>query len=275
MKYTVQETRQITELQERLDIISPPVCKEWRERYYSRTNGLILGRKNFSTFQTLVDETYRRRAVCVGDFHHFGGAKGLLIRLIDEKPESKKAVLGMEQFDLEHQPYIDLFLGREYNVDELLDMAMYEQRWECDRTPIRRLLLTARRRDLEIIALNDPTLGYNNLSAREVCTAEIVAEILNQDPKKTMLISYGDLHVCQPHLKREIDSRLRGRRTDDKTLSVRQNDQNIYWQLRGKLRLPAVARLREDTFSFHNAHPIRVLDSFFESLEMGLESDEL
>lgn len=267
MGYTGQEIGEITKLESRIVRASPPPVIEWRERYLSRTEGLRLDNDNLSSFDKLAREVLGRRAVCVGDFHTFGGAKTLLVRLMEAKPEGKRLALGTEQFDLEHQPYIDLFLDRYFSVDDLLDMARYEERWGCDRKPMKRVLLTARRKGVEVIALNDPSIHYNDLAGRENCAAGIASEILNQDPELTMLVSYGDFHVCLPHLKGEIDRMLtQERRQNNRTLTIRQNDKNIYWQIRGTGRLPAVVRLREDTFSFHNAHPLRVLNSYFDSV---------
>ncbi len=217
-----------------------------------------------STKKELLKAIKKSNIVLVGDFHPFRQSqKGFLRLLEDCHPILAKISIGLECFSGSQQNSIDQYLAGYITAGELREKTNFDEQWPFPWENYHEILAFARLHHLQVLALN-LEVGHQRLADRDQKASEHVAMALHSDPKQTVFVLYGELHLASNHLPLYIK-----RQCNCPMVVVHQNLPSLYWQApRAATGQKAeILRLKKNEFCIINSVPWVKARSYLDWLE--------
>ncbi|MDH3284411.1 MAG: ChaN family lipoprotein [Acidobacteriota bacterium] len=153
--------------------------------------------------------------VLLGEYHPLPGAcqtAGLLLERLSGT--GRRTVLGVEMVHARDQHALDAYLAGRIGRRELAKRIRYEEEWGYPLSWVIRLLAHARDRGIPVVGLDIPPRGSSDdLSLRDGVAAERIAALgaAETGGAPRWVVLFGEAHLAERHLPREIASRVRGR----------------------------------------------------------------
>jgi uncharacterized iron-regulated protein len=200
--------------------------------------------------------------VLIGDYHALPAAQAFAAILLEERaqPGDRPVVLGVETIFARDQHILDEWWRREIEEEELRERIRFDLDWGYDWEPFYQLLVTAREHTEAIYGLDCmPREDLRKIGARDRHAAHKIAEIRQRHPNAVILVLFGESHLAPGHLPRVLRQQLPAERT----LTVLQNVDALYWQAAGERheRVDAV-QVDEDVLCVFNSTPLEKYESY-------------
>jgi hypothetical protein len=208
------------------------------------------------------DELYRRlqasRLVLMGDFHALSQSQKTHWRVLKNFLTSRPLVLCLECFEADDQDAIDKFMAGKVSEREFLKTIEWSKKWGFPWDYFRPLIRWAQGKRIPVYGINRSTKKRTaaSLKSRDVFAAQKLHGILKKNPEAIVFAIYGDLHLADNHIPREV-VKLEGPGFRKKIFRLFQNSEKIYFQLLEKELENSVdvVELSKNAFCFLNVPP--------------------
>jgi hypothetical protein len=223
----------------------------------------------------LIQAITRSNLVLVGDFHPFRQSQKGFLRLLEEcAAKVSRPVLALECIQQHHQNAVNEYLANYLTAEELRDKIDFEKHWPFSWNNYRELLTCAKQLKIPVLALNISGRKKKaaSLRDRDIAASNKISDEILSHKNSTVFILYGELHLAQPHLPRELRISLK---RQARLLTVHQNIPELYWKTK-KLKngqRPEVLRLSSDQYCVLNSVPWVKLRSYLEWLEGNADAE--
>lgn len=231
------------------------------------------------------EELYRRlqnsRLVLMGDFHALQQSQKTHLRVLKNFETTKELVLCLECFDAEDQPQVDKFMAGKMSEREFLKSIQWASKWGFPWDYMRPLIRWAQQNQVPVYALNRTMKRKTaaSLRSRDHFAAQKLHSILAKHPEAIVFAIYGDLHLAQEHMPREI-LKLEGPGFRRRIFRLFQNAEKIYFRLLEQELENSVdvVEISKDAFCLLNVPPWVKWQNYLMYLEqtydLGLDEDE-
>jgi hypothetical protein len=210
--------------------------------------------------------------VLVGDYHALPNSQRYLASLLrDFELHQRPVVLGVETIFSRDQHILDEWLRREIDEDELRQRIRFELDWGYDWAPFYELLSAARDHGASIYGLDCmPREDLRKIGARDRHAADKITELRRRHSEALILVLFGESHLAPQHLPVLLRQRL----PEEKTLTVLQNVDALYWRAAGEAsdHVEAV-EVRENILCVFNATPLEKYENYRLCLDRWGRSD--
>jgi len=200
--------------------------------------------------------------VLIGDYHALPAAQRFAAALFEERaqPGDRKVVLGVETIFARDQHILDEWWRREIEEGELRQRIRFDFDWGYDWAPFYQLLVTAREHADGIYGLDCmPREDLRKIGARDRHAAHKIGEMRRRHPEAAIMVLFGESHLAPGHLPR----RLREQMPQERTLTVLQNVDALYWHAAGEQRERVEAvRVADDVACVFNSTPLEKYESY-------------
>ncbi len=212
--------------------------------------------------QQLTDTVRAADVILIGDYHALPSAQRFAATLLEQRaqPGDRPVVLGVETIFSRHQHIVEEWWRREIDEEELRQRMRFDLDWNYDWVPFYELLVTAREHADAVYGLDCmPREDLRKIGARDRHAADKIAEIRDRHPNAVILVLFGESHLAPQHLPRVLRQRL----PEQRTLTVLQNVDALYWQATGtqQERVEAV-RVSDDVVCVFNSTPLEKYESY-------------
>jgi hypothetical protein len=200
--------------------------------------------------------------VLIGDYHALPACQRFTAGILEEviQPAGRPVVLAVETIFARDQHILDEWWRREIDETELRRRIRFDVDWGYEWAPFYELLLTARDQAEAIYGLDCmPREDLRKIGARDRHAAHKIAEMRQAHPDAVILVLFGESHLAPGHLPRC----LREQMPEQKTLTILQNLDALYWQAAGEPdeRVEAV-RVAQDTVCVFNSTPLEKYENY-------------
>ncbi len=244
-------------------------------RYYHQYRQEFRGLSEFKTItlDSLLKTILRKKIVYCGDYHTLKQSQRTMLRLLREiYPRKQEIVLCLETFQIRHQRHVNEYLSGAISEAQLLEKVDYLNTWGFSWHNYRSLLQFAKENSLPLLALNSSdSTQKKSLETRDQMAAKILAENMLKHPGALHFVQFGDLHVAENHLPKEVSLRAEAARDH---LLIFQNSETIYWELvnRGIEEHAEFIEMEADKkYCIMNSTPWIKLQSYQNWIEIGEE----
>jgi len=168
--------------------------------------------------------------------------------------------LAVEAVFARDQHILDEWMRDEIDERELRERIRYDLDWQYDWSPFYELLQSARAYGSPVYGLDCMPRGdMRKIGVRDRHAAQKVAEIRVQHPGAQIIVLFGESHLAPSHLPAELASLL----PRDRTLTILQNLDRLYWKAAGERKAPVQAvRVSEQSICIFNATPLEKYESY-------------
>jgi len=234
----------------------------------------------FRSYESVIDRQQLMASVnaadlvLIGDYHALPACQKFAASLLEERahPGDRAVVLGVEAIFARDQHILDEWWRREIDEEELQQRIRFDLDWGYDWPPFYELLVTAREHGEAIYGLDCmPREDLRKIRARDRHAAHKMAEIRQRHPNAVIMVLFGESHLAPGHLPRMLRERL----PDERTLTVLQNVDLLYWRAAGERqeRVEAV-RVSDDVVCIFNSTPLEKYENYRLHLSRWGRSDE-
>ena len=234
----------------------------------------------FRSYESVIDRQQLMASVnaadlvLIGDYHALPACQKFAASLLEERahPGDRPVVLGVEAIFARDQHILDEWWRREIDEEELQQRIRFDLDWGYDWPPFYELLVTAREHGEAIYGLDCmPREDLRKIRARDRHAAHKMAEIRQRHPNAVVMVLFGESHLAPGHLPRMLRERL----PDERTLTVLQNVDLLYWRAAGERqeRVEAV-RVSDDVVCIFNSTPLEKYENYRLHLSRWGRSDE-
>lgn len=223
---------------------------------------------SFNSYQGVISreelgrEMRQADIVLIGDYHALPAAQRFAASLLEERaqPGDRPIVLGVETIFSRHQHVLDEWWRRQIDEGELLDRIRFNIDWGYDWLPFYQLLVTAREHAEGVYGLDCmPREDLRKIGTRDRHAADKIVEIRHQHPDATIFVLFGESHFAPEHLPRFLQERL----PQERTLTVLQNVDALYWQATGEHEDQVEAvRVNDNVVCVFNSTPLEKYESY-------------
>jgi hypothetical protein len=243
-----------------------------REIRANDPNGRRKYLKDFSlayrSYQAVLDSSQIQQSVraadliLIGDYHALPACQRCAAGLLEQQAllGDRPVVLGVEAVFARDQHILDEWWRRDIEEAELRQRMRFHIDWGYEWGPFYELLVTAREHGEAIYGLDCmPREDLRKIGARDRHAADKVAEIRQRHPGAVILVLFGESHLAPGHLP----SQLREKLPQERTLTVLQNVDALYWRAAGERhdRVEAV-RVADDVICVFNATPLEKYENY-------------
>lgn len=207
--------------------------------------------------------------VYVGDYHTLRMAQQAYLALLKSALSSgRRVVLALEFVETRHQASLDSFLAGKLSEKAFLTRIGHPYRGPFDIWPgFAPILELARRRKLEVIAIDRRASGPRSLELRDDAAARPIARASRAADRPLVLALVGQFHVAPRHLPRKVEALLGD--LERESLVVYQNAEGVYWSLArtGRVETTRAVELSENELCLVNTSPVVCQRSFLDYVE--------
>ncbi len=207
--------------------------------------------------------------VYVGDYHTLRIAQQAYLAMVKNALSSgRRVVLALEFVESRHQATLEAFLGGRLSEKRFLSKIGHPYRGPFDIFPgFAPIFDLARRKRLEVIAIDRRAPGPRSLELRDEGAAKPIARALKADDRPLVLVLMGQFHVAPMHLPRQVDLLLGD--LERRSLVVYQNAEGIYWSLarKGDVEGTRAVEISDDELCLVNTSPVVSQRSFLDYVE--------
>jgi hypothetical protein len=242
-----------------------PAFRAYRRRYEAAT-------RRHRGAVSLAEVHARVRAadvVYVGDYHTLRVAQQAYQDLVEAALASgRRVVLALEFVEGKHQAALDAFLAGRLGQKAFLSRIGHPYRGAFDIWPgFAPVLQLARRRRLEVVAIDRRASGPRSLALRDEYAAQRIAKVAGAADRPLVLALVGQFHVTPAHLPARVEARLGAQARQH--LVVYQNAEGVYWQLAraGLVEETPAVELSAKELCLVNTSPVVCQRSFLDYVE--------
>jgi hypothetical protein len=211
------------------------------------------------------------RLILVGDYHALSSCSDYAAELLGRLHTRRRPFgLGVEFVFARQQPILDRRQRGEIGDEEFLHRIHYREEWGYPWEGLRNLLDTARSLEIPVHALDTPPRrGARSLRRRDGHAARRIGTILDQDPKRRLLVLFGETHMAQSHLPAAL-RRLRPEFAEEgRLVRVFQNPDRIHWaRVTEHASLIPPVRISSDTYAVFHTGPLEKYEAYRHVLEV-------
>src|ERR1700685_4424197 len=170
--------------------------------------------------------------VLVGDYPPLPNSQHYLATLLrDPDLRQRPIVLGVEAIFSRDQHILDEWSRGEIDDAELRQRIRFDLDWGYDWEPFYQLLVTAREYAEGVYGLDCmPREDLRKIGARDRHAAHKIGEIRQRHPNAAVVVLFGESHLAPGHLPRLLREQL----PEERTLTVLQNVDALYWHAAGE-----------------------------------------
>lgn len=217
-----------------------------------------------------VDERIAKAdLVYVGDYHTLRMAQQAYLALLRSALTSgRRVVVALEFVEARHQATLDAFLAGRLSEKTFLGRIGHPYRGPFDIWPgFAPILELARRKKLEVLAIDRRASGPRSLQLRDVGAAKVLARAAKAADRPLVLALVGQFHITPGHLPRRVEALLGS--TERESLVVYQNAEGVYWSLArtGRVESTRAVELSERELCLVNTSPVVCQRSFLDYVE--------
>ncbi|MCX7979388.1 MAG: ChaN family lipoprotein, partial [Bdellovibrionaceae bacterium] len=166
--------------------------------------------------------------VLVGDFHVHRQSQKTFLRLLRSFASSQgKRSIGLECLSSDDDHLVRKYLQLELSEEKFLKAVDWANSWTFPWENYRPIFEWARENKVEIFGLNTPRGRRSSLRSRDRWAARCLVERIRAKQNEKIFVLFGDLHICQSHLPRE----LRQMQRNIRITRILQNPDQIYFDL--------------------------------------------
>lgn len=213
-------------LKKQVDLILGPSTSELK-KYAQNYHDLFKQVWEVSSHEEIRHRIEQAHIILGGDFHPFSQSQRTHLRLLRElqKTTSKKIILALEMFDVKDQKLLQKYLTGKIEITDFWDECDWTERWPGIPTNgYERLLEWAKKQQVEVHGVN--SLALNSLKERDEFSGKKINELSNKNPEALVYVLYGEFHLADRHLTRQIKSYDSGR-----DLRILLNSEELYFEL--------------------------------------------
>lgn len=207
--------------------------------------------------------------VYVGDYHTLRMAQQAYLALLESALSSgRRVVLALEFVEIRHQATLEAFVAGKLSEKVFLSRIGHPYRGPFDIWPgFAPILELARKKKLEVIAIDRRASGPRSLGLRDAAAAKPIARASKAADRPLVLALVGQFHVAPGHLPRKVEALLGD--TQRETLVVYQNAEGVYWSLArtGKVESTRAVELSAREVCLVNTSPVVCQRSFLDYVE--------
>lgn len=236
----------------------------YQRRYHHATRAY----RRIVPLSTVHARVAKADVVFVGDYHTLRLAQRAYLELVTEALNTgRRVVLALEFVEARHQATLNAFLAGKLTEKRFLAKIGHPYRGPFDIWPgFAPLLALARRKRLEVVAIDRRAPGPRSLEVRDEAASQVIARALKADDRPLVLALVGQFHIAPGHLPRRV-AQLSERKLE--SLVVYQNAEGIYWSLaeRGLAESTKAVEITERELCLVNASPVVCQRSFLDYVE--------
>jgi len=224
-------------------------------------------RDAYQSYESVLETTQIRDAIAeagivlVGDYHALPSSQRYLASLIrDPKLNNRPLVVGLETIFARDQHIVDEWWRCEIDESELRQRIRFDLDWGYDWAPFYELLTAAREHAVALYGLDCmPREDLRKIGARDRHAASKISEIRHHHSEALVLVLFGESHLAPGHLPAQVRSSL----PDDRTLTILQNVDKLYWHAAGEKKDHVEAvRLSDVVYCVFNATPLEKYENY-------------
>lgn len=242
-----------------------PAFRAYRRRYEAATRR----HRGAIGLAAVHDRVRAADLVYVGDYHTLRAAQQAYQGLVEAALVSgRRVVLALEFVEGRHQATLDAFLAGRLGQKAFLTRIGHPYRGAFDIWPgFAPLLELARRRGLEVVAIDRRASGPRSLGVRDDYAAQRLAKVAAAGDRPLVLALVGQFHVTPAHLPARVAAHLGDVRREH--LVVYQNAEGVYWQLAraGLVEQTPAVELSARELCLVNTSPVVCQRSFLDYVE--------
>ena len=198
----------------------------------------------------------------IGDYHSLAASQQFAAGLIEQAAPHAPVVLGVEAVLSRDQHILDSWWRREIDEAELRQRLRFDREWGYDWAPFYELLIAARDNGEGIYGLDCmPRDDLRGIRSRDRHAAAKIGEMRERHPHAKVMILFGESHMAPQHLPAILRKSL----PEERTLTVLQNLDTIYWRAVGEKA--AAVGITGDTICVFNSSPLEKYESYRLCLE--------
>ena len=238
----------------------------------SRSRYLAEFAQAFRRYESILgaDDVARaaRRAdlILIGDYHALDTCQHYAAEMLTQLAEdtARPLVLALEAFYSDDQPALDAWFSGEISLEQLRERTQFDSEWGYDWEPHRKLLSLARQNCEAVYGLDcRPRFDLRGLRRRDRHASRVLAQIRRAHPEAQIVGLVGESHLAPTHLPRLMRKAL----PRERTLTVLQNCDALYWQALEGPQVPDAVRVSDDVICAFNATPLEKYESYRQYLE--------
>ena len=207
--------------------------------------------------------------VYVGDYHTLRMAQQAYLALLNGALTcGRRIVLALEFVETRHQASLDAFVAGKLSEKTFLSRIGHPYRGPFDIWPgFAPILEVARRRKLEVLAIDRRAAGARSLELRDEAAARPIARAAKAADRPLVLALVGQFHVAPRHLPRRVEALLG--QTQRESLVIYQNAEGVYWSLArtGKVETTRAVEISDRELCLVNTSPVVCQRSFLDYVE--------
>jgi len=240
-----------------------------RHKYLREFHEAFASYESVATVEELGDELRRAEIILLGDYHALPASQLYAVKLLEQLQRTgRPVVLGLEALLARDQRILDSWLRSEIGDDELRQRLRFDAKWGFHWEPLRQLLRAARRSAVHVYALDcEPRADFRAIAVRDRHAALKIADIRKQHPETAVLVLFGESHLAPQHLPAALAHGCPGQRT----LTVLQNIDSMYWQAAQESGPVHAVRVREGAYCVLHSTPLEKRESYRLCLERWRE----
>jgi hypothetical protein len=216
----------------------------------------VLDRQDVQTALSAAD------VVLIGDYHALPACQRYAASILEQRALAgdRPVVLGVETIFARDQHILDEWWRREIDETELRQRIRFDLDWGYDWAPFYELLVAARDHGEGVYGLDCmPRENLRKIGARDRHAAAKIADIRERHPHAVIFVLFGESHLAPGHLPRILKQRL----PTEKTLTVLQNIDALYWRAAGeRVEKVEAVRAQNDVLCVFNATPLEKYESY-------------
>ena len=198
----------------------------------------------------------------IGDYHALPASQRFAASMVGQLAENgeRPVVLGVETIFARDQHIVDEWMRGEIEEEELRERIRFDLDWGYQWEPFYEMLAAARGHGVLIYGLDCmPRDDLRKIAARDRHAADKIAELRLRHPEARIGVLFGESHLAPNH----IPELLRRLLPQEKTLTVLQNVDALYWKAAGEQREQVDAvKVRENVVCVFNSTPLEKYESY-------------
>jgi uncharacterized iron-regulated protein len=236
----------------------------------------------FGTFQDVVEpsdilqDAAQANLIWIGDYHALSRFQEFGAEFVrDLHKIHPNIALGVEPVFARHQKVLDRWMQGRVSEQAFLEAIHYDEDWGCDWKSYSLLFSTARDLGIPIYGVDcHPRYDMRSIRRRDQRIARRIANIIESDPSRTLIVVFGESHLASRHLPRCVRARLEAKGIARREVLVLQNVDELYWKLQKRgLESVRSVKLADRQYCVFNATPIEKYESFRQYLYKCIDED--
>lgn len=267
----------------------PEPIRRYERTFHRDFTRLSTGGVSQVTSAELIQAIRSADVTFISDFHAFRQSQRTAIRVLRRVVlPGENWLIGLEMISSKLQGALDAFQAGKLSLEDFHEMIQYRETWGFPWENYAPIFDWAREHQIRLIALNKPrqpdpdpsTKETSELHLRDEWAARIITKQFlsaksDSDSDLKMIVIYGELHVANSHLPRQLTQiSKKFLRAPLQAVVLHQNHDRLYWDLAKDQRdsHADIFRLKKNAFCIFSGTPWTKLQSLISWAEGAPDS---